>query len=328
MKALTLFFILGLGLLSFKSSRPKFNSGFELKTFEKNLAFIPEGVYYIDLKISDGTWVGFDRDLTSTLYLGDTSFHINSFYMSKTEVTNGQYLAFVNDIKKKDTSIYRQLLPDTMVWKQKLAYTDPYVEYYFRYPSYANYPVVGVSYEQVEMYCNWLTKKYLKEDKRKYKKVKFRLPKLNEWAYAASGGSNQNIFPWKGNKMTDKKGKKLANFMVYNQRSIIKLPDTLTKCNELYVLESYKYSFLDDVDFFNSVSADETTPVTSYGPNKYGLYCMGGNVEEFVAEKGYSKGGNYRDPGYYLQNYVHQTYKADSSATRFRGFRFAMEILD
>jgi hypothetical protein len=55
---------------------------------------------------------------------------------------------------------------------------------------------------------------------------------------------------------------------------------------------------------------------------------MAGNIEEFVAEEGYSKGGSWRDPGYYLQNYVHQTYNRESSASNFRGFRFAMEVVD
>lgn len=325
MKAIVLFSILGLGFFSFKTKEPKFNKVFPLKAFEKNLALIPEGVYSIDLKLSNGTWVGFDKDLTSTLYLGDTSFNINSFYMSKTEVTNGQYLEFINDIKKKDSSFYNELLPDTMVWKQKLAYTDPYTRYYFRHPSYRDYPVVGVSYQQANYYCHWLTERYLEEDKRKYKKVKFRLPKLNEWAYAASGELNQNVFPWQGVKTIDKKGKSLANYKVFNQRSIVRFPDTLTKDEELIIVDSYRFSNFNG-DYTTYI--DITAPVNSYEPNGYGLYCMAGNIEEFVAEEGYSKGGSWRDPGYYLQNYVHQTYNRESSASNFRGFRFAMEVVD
>ena len=36
-----------------------------------------------------------------------------------------------------------------------MGYNDPYVQYYFRHPSYNNYPVVGVSWVQASDYCLW-----------------------------------------------------------------------------------------------------------------------------------------------------------------------------
>lgn len=321
MKYYTLLSLLGLGLLSFKNKEPKLSADFELKTFEKNLALIPEGIYCLDQARSEVLWKGFDGDLTKELYSGDTCTTINLFYLSKTEVTNGQYLAFVNDVKKRDTILYKKLLPDTLVWEEKLAANKAYIEYYFRHPAYVNYPIVGVSYEQATAYCNWLTEKYLGMENRKFKNVKFRLPKLREWSYAASGGGSHTVFPWDGEITKDKKGKVLANFFIFNQRSLVRLHDTLTESEELIVVNAYGDSFLDGY-------ADVTAPVDSYSPNKYGLYCMAGNVEEYVAEIGYSKGGSWRDSGYYLQNNVYQTYDSKSSVTKYRGFRFAMEVLN
>ena len=48
-------------------------------------------------------------------------------------------------------------MPDTLVWREKLAYNEPLVEYYFRHPAYRNYPVVGVTWVQANEYCAWRT---------------------------------------------------------------------------------------------------------------------------------------------------------------------------
>jgi sulfatase modifying factor 1 len=46
-------------------------------------------------------------------------------------------------------------LPDTLVWRDELAYNEPYVEYYYRHPSFDNYPVVGVSWLQANDFAKW-----------------------------------------------------------------------------------------------------------------------------------------------------------------------------
>src|SRR5690606_40992696 len=48
-------------------------------------------------------------------------------------------------------------LPDTLVWRSKLAYNEPYVQHYLRHPAYQNYPVVGVNWLQANDYCIWRT---------------------------------------------------------------------------------------------------------------------------------------------------------------------------
>ncbi len=48
-------------------------------------------------------------------------------------------------------------MPDTLVWREELAYNEPYVETYFRHPAYDNYPVVGVNWLQANEYCKWRT---------------------------------------------------------------------------------------------------------------------------------------------------------------------------
>ncbi len=85
---------------------------------------------------------------------------IPSFYMDETEVRNVDYREYINWLKLVYTTypdVYRRALPDTLVWRSRLAYNEPYVEYYFRHPAYQNYPVVGVSWLQATDYCAWRT---------------------------------------------------------------------------------------------------------------------------------------------------------------------------
>jgi formylglycine-generating enzyme len=85
---------------------------------------------------------------------------VASYYMDETEVRNIDYREYMNWIAKVYVSypqVYLQALPDTLCWRKKLAYNEPYVEYYFRHPAYHNYPVVGVSWLQATDYCAWRT---------------------------------------------------------------------------------------------------------------------------------------------------------------------------
>ena len=84
---------------------------------------------------------------------------VASFYMDETEVANvhyREYLFWLNRVFQ-DTAISNRALPDTLCWRSELAYNEPYVEYYFRHPSYNLYPVVGVSWKQASDYCLWRT---------------------------------------------------------------------------------------------------------------------------------------------------------------------------
>lgn len=97
-------------------------------------------------------------------------------YVSKYEVSNLQYRIFLAElVQSNQTATYASCLPDTLCWRDKANYNEPYVSYYFRYPAYNNYPVVGVSYEAANEYCSWLTEKYNQDAKRKFRKVVYKL---------------------------------------------------------------------------------------------------------------------------------------------------------
>ncbi len=86
---------------------------------------------------------------------------VPSFYIDEREVSNLDYLEYLHWIKRvfgEDyPEVYQRALPDTLVWREQLAYNEPLVEMYLRHPSYHNYPVVGVSWTQATEYCKWRT---------------------------------------------------------------------------------------------------------------------------------------------------------------------------
>ena len=84
---------------------------------------------------------------------------VASFYLDETEVTNADYMEYVFWINRmygqSYPEVYKKALPDTLVWRDKLGYNEPYVDGYLRHPAFRNYPVVGVSWQQATDYCAW-----------------------------------------------------------------------------------------------------------------------------------------------------------------------------
>lgn len=195
---------------------------------------------------------------------------VSSFYISSQEVTNSEWMAFYTDkAKELGEAQAAAFYPDTLVWIKDFsyAYNDPMVQYYFKHIAYQDYPVVGVSWDMAQAYCNWYSNNVNKilEDAGMQTMPDFRLPSEAEWEYAALGVADKNpevlarrIFPWDGNKLTDSKHQYLANF------------GTIRDANG-FEHKSY--------DHDNNAY---TSSVKSYNPNGFGLYNMAGNVSEWV----------------------------------------------
>ncbi|MBS1611304.1 MAG: SUMF1/EgtB/PvdO family nonheme iron enzyme, partial [Bacteroidetes bacterium] len=84
---------------------------------------------------------------------------VKSYYMDETEIANvhyREYLYWMNRVFGNDfPDVVKKALPDTLVWRDELAYNEPYVEYYFRHPAYDFYPVVGVNWLQANDFAEW-----------------------------------------------------------------------------------------------------------------------------------------------------------------------------
>jgi gliding motility-associated lipoprotein GldJ len=131
------------------------NGGFEVLPYEEQetgpgLVLIQGGTFTMGRAEQDVMydWNNVPRRVT-----------VSSFYMDETEVTNLNYLEYLywsSRIYGSDFPEVKNLaLPDTLVWREKLALNEPYVLYYLRHPSYRDYPVVGVNWVQASNYASW-----------------------------------------------------------------------------------------------------------------------------------------------------------------------------
>lgn len=143
------------------------------------------------------------------------------------------------------------IYPDTLVWARdfQYAFNDPLVLKYFSHPGYADYPVVGVNWEQAMAFCAWRTaffNSHSSEEAQSY-----RLPTESEWEYAARGGKKMATYPWGNSYARSADGCFFANF------------------------KPYRGSYNDDEGI-------TTMPVGQFRPNDFGLYDMAGNVAEWT----------------------------------------------
>jgi len=299
------------------------NGGFEKPPYEEQetgpgLVLIEGGSFTMGRTENDVTyeWNNVPRRVT-----------ISSFYMDETEVSNLSYLEYLYWTAKVFgpvyPDIYYKALPDTLVWRSKLAFNEPFVEYYLRHPAYRDYPVVGVNWLQASEFCAWRT------------------DRVNEFILVREGllehtqsPTEQDYFSteaylsgkWQGQLKT-----KLPSFDGQNPEREVKMEDGIflpkyrlpTEAEWEYAAYGLigntigeritdrriypwnghgvrnatdKYlgqinanfvrgagDYMGTAGFLND-NADVTAPVYSYWPNDYGLYNMSGNVSEWVMD--------------------------------------------
>tara|TARA_B110001452_G_scaffold135816_1_gene112884 strand:- start:208 stop:1857 length:1650 start_codon:yes stop_codon:yes gene_type:complete len=131
----------------------QYNTNFKDQETAPGLVFVEGGTYTMG-KVQD--------DVMHDWNNSPNQQHVQSFYMDETEVTNLMYLEYLDWIKRvypptEDNfkKIYEGAVPDTLVWRNRLGYSEMMVENYLRHPAFRNYPVVGVSWIQAVEYANW-----------------------------------------------------------------------------------------------------------------------------------------------------------------------------
>lgn len=268
-----------------------------LMSFNKEKADKYEGFYWNDIE-------------NSVVKIKD------NLYASKYEVSNFQFRAFRYILLKNNRLDLLKIAEiDSINWRDKFMYNEPYVTFYFRHPAYENYPVVNVSYEGAMLFCEWLTTEYNANPKRKFKKVVFRFPTTSEWEYAASCGNKLSYYPW-GDRLI-MNNRIMCNFSRIGEENI--KFDTLT--NNIYIERGNFPGIAGTI----SDNADITAPVNSYYPNEFGLYNVCGNVAEMTFEKGISKGGSWKCVGGDVKIKSTSHY---SKSNIDLGFRYFMEVIE
>jgi formylglycine-generating enzyme len=296
--------------------------GFEVKaSYEQEtgpgLVFVAGGTFTMGRTQEDVMydWNNVPRRISvSSFYMDETEV---------TNVDYREYLHWLRRVYIDYPEVYKKALPDTTVWRSPLGYNEPYVQTYFRHPAFNDYPVVGVNWLQANDYCIWRTDRVnemiliregiLSWDPNQMNEnnfntdaylagqyegmvnqnlpslsseggerrvqfedgmllPKYRLPTEAEWEFAALGliGNTyeeriygRRIYPWDGHHTRNDSRKHLGEMMANFVRG--------------------RGDYMGVAGFQNE-DAEITSPVRSYWPNDYGLYCMAGNVNEWVQD--------------------------------------------
>ena len=208
------------------------------------------------------SWKNYDQaklqqnkfDVAKGKYPDNAKARVDSFWVDENgAIFDTTIIRKLVEPKDLYTECIINIYPDTMVWIRdfQYAYNDPKMLKYFSHEGYANYPVVGVTWEQAHAFCHWRTK--IMQDNTKIEAQTYRLPTEGEWEYAARGGRKMAAYPWGGNYVRDYKGCFLANFKPYHGA-------------------------------YNDDTGNGPMAVASYRPNDFGLFDMAGNVSEWTME--------------------------------------------
>lgn len=202
---------------------------------------------------------------------------LDSFFMGKYPITNGQYAAFLNSVfsqglisivsgvvyQADSGTSYPYCDTYASVTSSQIEYIDGFFSVRRKSGrSMENDPIVGVSWFGAAAYCNWRSEQ---EDKEPcydlltwncdFSKNGYRLPTEAQWEYAARGGLVGKRFPW-GDLITHRQANYFSS-SVYT-----------------YDVSSTRYYH----PTWNDGTIPYTFPVGSYAANDYGLYDMAGNV--------------------------------------------------
>jgi len=210
---------------------------------------------------------------------------LSSFYMSRCEITNGQYCEFLNSALAQGLIAVRK----GVIYKAGLSSAYPYCEastsdsssqiaysggvFTVRTKggrSMVNDPMVLISWYGAVAYCNWRSQQEGREPCYNlstwacdFSKNGFHLPTEAQWEYAARGGLSGKRFPW---------------------------GDTIDHSHANYVANSNWYTYDYDTSPYPASTHHPTwddgiypytSPVGSFPSNAYGLCDVAGNVHEW-----------------------------------------------
>lgn len=223
--------------------------------------------------------------------------YIDFFYMSKYEITNGQFCEFLNaaDVNVVEGMVFASSDSTNSYLYLKIRSSDPDSQIVFSDGKFevrtrdghsmCKHPVIEVSWYGAAAYCNWRSKKDGYEQcynsdmwECDFTKQGYRLPTEAEWEYAARGGclSPYYKYSWCTNTADCSKGNFWPSTGVCNPVELSEMP--------------------------------YTAPVGYFGANNYGLFDMTGNVWEFC--------NDWYDSGYYEVSPHDNPTGADSGTAR------------
>jgi formylglycine-generating enzyme required for sulfatase activity len=274
------------GIVSYNDKSLKENvllvrGGFDNTSLGIEEAYLPGGVYEM------GDHFGFVDPQHPSDEIPIHQVKVDSFYMSKTETTNQQFLSFLNasllegQIEVRDDIVYLNGGTDILCYTHQFEswYSISYDGTVFSMGDFrANHPMVGVMWFGAATFCNWMSlQNGLQECYNlvtwdcDFTKNGYRLPTEAEWEFAGRGG---HINPY---------------YNYPNGNAVVVSMANLPASGDPY--ETGPYPNTTPVGFYDGTNRQKaqynwpgtaTSYQTTDGANGYGLYDMQGNVWELL----------------------------------------------
>lgn len=148
------------------------------------------------------------------------SVTIDSFYISKYEITVKEFYDFINETGY-ETFAKKQWLS----WRDNSKHPKTYNSRY-KGQKFENYPITEVTYKDILEYCKWLSEKTGE---------RYRLPTESEWEFVATSGK-QNLYPWGNKYKVIYNGKRITDFLdIKYDEDIISVFDTKEDCGDFNI---------------------------------------------------------------------------------------------
>jgi formylglycine-generating enzyme required for sulfatase activity len=178
------------------------------------------------------------------------SVTLSDFYMGKYEVTNAEFVRFLNAKGNQEEGGATWIDLSGKYDDERCRITQSGSTFQVE-AGYERHPVIFVSWYGATAYCKWLSKQTGKN---------YRLPTEAEWEYAAGNGSRHTKYSWGDGEPAGKKGGNVAD------------KTAKAKYPAWTVFENYSDGYI------------YTAPVGQYDPNDFGLHDMTGNVWEWCSD--------------------------------------------
>ena len=237
---------------------------------------------------------------SGTAVIENDTMMVQSFYMSN-EITNLQYTKFLEYLETEGrTEDLAIAMVDSNAWNTSFpnAFYKPMGRFYHSHPAYFNYPVVNISKQGAELFCEYLNTYYDSLSGGELR-LKFRIPTRAEYIRAARGINHSQIYSWTGSTLYRTEGK--CVFIGQVQANCIRNgAECITRNQETGKLEFIAADYPPE-----DLVSDGTfiiAPSKSYWPNDFGFYNINGNVAEMISDGPYAVGGDWQSPGYDIRN--------------------------
>ncbi len=278
----------------------------------------------------------------------------DNLYAYETETTNRLYNLFLGSLEERgQTELLEQCGYSLTGYDEKTRHF--YEEYHAPVKAtrnkkgtspvdYSDFPVVNISHGAAVVFMKWLTEEYNGiAGKKKFRKVRFRLPTRDEWQIAALGYARFQSWKLEENKVdvvipadTVSNPRTGPKTTVPVDREI--LYPWFTTYNYRKKAQNHMNCFLGNFKvpegskLCDSPAAQTggdgwimTARTASYFPNDMGFYDVVGNVAEMIDEKGKAFGGSWNDhPANATIHSVKSYNKPDATV----GFRIFMEVIE